>query len=302
MLYDKMNYCFETMNSKINEAINNTDLKSMFSILESIEGPTLVCGVGGSSIVANFLAKVLREKNHTIATFVYPRDLKYMDLSGYQNIISVSYSGNNIGVDAMFETNLNKYLFTGNPKGNLNNIVYNMSSELSYVSINATMVPLSLLLLYYKDDKELLESILSKDTHYISNNNQYEVLSGYDSLTAGFMLESSITEAGFGTCVVHDKYNYCHGRINITRNCDADMIVFNNNSELDQLLIRQLEHYYKNIIVFDKEYDDVVINDYYWTLMSLKLIRNIAEEKNIDISDMNELEDNDILYLFKGNM
>ena len=45
-----------------------------------------------------------------------------------------------------------------------------------------------------------------------------------------------------------------------------------------------------------------MINDYYMTLMSLKLIRDIALNKGKDISDMNELGDNDVFYLFNGEM
>ena len=98
----------------------------IFEVLDGIEGPTLVCGVGGSAVVGTYLAKILREKKHIIATFIYPRDLYYMNVSGYENIVSVSYSGNNIGVDAIKGRKLNKYLLTGNPKKGFKNIVYKM--------------------------------------------------------------------------------------------------------------------------------------------------------------------------------
>ena len=139
MNYDRMDDCFATLNDKIFYALDHSDLNELFQKLDSIQGPTLVCGVGGSSIVAVFLAKVLRERRHMIATFVYPRDLKYMDLSGYENIISVSYSGNNIGVTAMNDTDLNQYLFTGYEKEGVISLVYHMKEEISYVSISATI-------------------------------------------------------------------------------------------------------------------------------------------------------------------
>ena len=62
MNYDRMEDCFTTLNEKIFYGLDHSDLNEIFYILDEIKGPTLVCGVGGSSIVATFLAKVLREK------------------------------------------------------------------------------------------------------------------------------------------------------------------------------------------------------------------------------------------------
>ena len=302
MNYDRMDDCFASLNDKIFYALDHSDLDDIFDKLDAIEGPTLVCGVGGSSVVSMFLAKVLREKKHMIATFVYPRDLKYMDLSGYENIISVSYSGNNIGVTAMKDTELNQYLFTGFQKEGVTSLVYHMKEEISYVSISATMVPLSILLMYYKNDRDLLKEILNQDIRTDSSSMAYEVMSGYETQTAGIMLESSITESGMASCILHDKYNYCHGRINLSRHNDADLIFFKAENELDDMLYRQLQSHYKKIIPICTKYEDDVINDYYSTLLSLKLIHQIALNKGAEISDMNELEDNDVFYLYKGEM
>ncbi len=302
MTYDKMNDCFATLNDKVGYAFENTDLETFFRKLDGIQGPTLVCGVGGSSIVATFLAKVLREKKHMIATFVYPRDLRYMDLSGYDNVISVSYSGNNVGAEVMFRTDLRKYLLTGNGRNDCENIVYDMKKEASYVSISATIVPMSLLLYYYCRDMDIIREILKEEITTDSDNDFYEVMSGYETQTAGMMLESCFTESGMAACVVHDKYNYCHGRINITRNKDADLIFFRMDNELDDLLYEGLKKHYGKIITIERKYDDDVINDYYATFLSLKLIHLIALKKNVEISDMNELIDNDIYYRFDGEM
>ena len=67
MNYDKMDDCFTSLKHKVNDALDNSDLKKIAEVLNSINGPTLVCDVGGSSIVATYLAKVLREKRHIIA-------------------------------------------------------------------------------------------------------------------------------------------------------------------------------------------------------------------------------------------
>ena len=301
-VYDKMHDCFDSMKDKIDKAIKDTDLQSLFKTLSSIKEPTLVTGVGGSSIVAMFLAKTLREKNKIIATFAYPRDMKYMNLDGYKNVISVSYSGANIGVDASFDNDLNKYLLTGNPRVGINNIVYKMPKENSYVSINATIVPLSLILLYYQNDINTIYEIINSNIQSDSNNNSYELIYGYESIAAATMLESSIIESGMGSIVLHEKYNYAHGRINITRNTNSDLIFFKSNNEYDEVLAKTLPSLYKKIITIDSKYDDIVVNDYYLALMGLKLVGAIADNKKVDISCPNELEQNDIFYLYKGNL
>ena len=286
------------MNEKVGQALQDSDLSDIFQRLSEIDGPTLVTGSGGSSIVAVFLAKVLREKNGIIADFHFCRDLTYMPLNGYRNVIAVSYSGNNLGVRLSFDNDLNHYLFTGHPLPDVHNIVYSMPVEHSYVSINATIIPLSILFLYYQNDERLLKELLDCDTKITSSNSQFEVLSGYETQTAATLLESSIIEAGIGTCIVHDKYNYCHGRINITKRSAADMILFSSGSDLDQRLWEVLSDKYEKMIIFDEKYDDRLINDFYLSILSLKLTRNIAETAQIDLADMQELPDNDRLYLF----
>ncbi len=302
MNYDKMNDCFATLKDKVEYAIANTDLDLFFRKLDEIEGPTLVCGVGGSSVVASFLSKVLREKKHIVSTFTFPRDLKYMDLTPYRNVISVSYSGNNIGAEVMFQTDLKKYLLTGNERDDCDNIVYHMIREDSYVSISATIVPLSLILLWYRNDPDIVREILNEEIRSDSDNSFYEVMSGYETSTASVMLESSITESGMAACVVHDKYNYCHGRINLSRHSGGDLIFFRMDNELDDLLYENLKNHFRKIITISRKYEDDVINDYYATLISLKLIREIANNKGTDISDMKELADNDVFYRFNGEM
>lgn len=302
MKYDSMNECFANMKSQIEYAYNNSDLHSIFNALDSIKGATIVTGLGGSAITATFLAKILREKNGLISTFITPRDLVYMNLDGYENVIAVSYSGSNLGVKLSFDNSLNHYLFTGNRQDNAINMIYSMLLERSYVSINATVVPLSILMMYYCNDRKLIEEIISCDMKTETENSQYEVLTGYETAAASTMLESCIIESGIGTCILHDKYNYCHGRINITRNSSSDLIIFDSDDELDTLLIEELRKHYGRMIIIEQKYDDHVINDFYASIMALKLVHHIAENRKIDISDMDELENNDILYRYNGSV
>ncbi len=302
MNYDKMEDCFASLKGKVSFALDHTDMDRLFEQLSFIEGPTLVCGVGGSSIVACFLAKVLRERNHIIATFAYPRDLRYMDLHGYRNVIAVSYSGNNIGVDAVLDLPLNRYLLTGNPRNDVSSIVYRMPEEHSYVSISATVIPLMILLLYYRNDIELVNEILNSETDLASDSDRFEIMTGYETSTAAILLESSITESGMGICIPHDKYNYCHGRINITKSVASDLVFFKMENELDDVLYETLQKYYRKILLIKRKYEDDLINDCYASIIALKFVRNIARLKGCDISDMKELADNDVFYRFNGNM
>ncbi|MDO4197730.1 MAG: hypothetical protein Q4D13_01910 [Erysipelotrichaceae bacterium] len=302
MIYDSMNDCYTNLNSNILDSIKDTDTDTLFRQLENIQEPTLVTGVGGSSVVATFMAKVLSEKNHIIATYVSPRDIKYMDLSGYKNIISVSYSGRNIGVDVSFDNDLHHYLFTGNKKEGIDCLLYKMNEEVSYVSISATMVPLSLLFLYYCNDIKLLKDIISSDIETDSRNKNYQVIYGYENRCAAVLLESSFNESGMASCILSDKYNYCHGRLNLSRTDNYDLIYFNSFKDIDEMMISQLPSHFNSMIIIDKKYDDPVINDYYCSYLSMILIIKIALNHHYDISDMKELEDNDLFYLFNKEM
>ena len=302
MIFDKMEDCFATMKDKVGDAIRSTDLDALFSKLDEIEGPTLVCGVGGSSVVATYLAKVLREKKKILAEFVFPRDLFYMDLQPYRNVIAVSYSGNNVGVDAIFRTGLKPYLFTGHPREDVDSLVYRMPKESSYVSINATIIPLSILFLYCCRDHDLLMKILSEEIATDSCSGCYEVMSGYETRTAAILLESSFIESGMASCIVHDKYNFCHGRFNHSRRGESDLILFEGDSELDDMLAKHLPDHFKKIISIPRKHTDDLINDFCASVISMKLIGQIAKNRNADISDIRELPDNDVFYLVNGKM
>ena len=81
-------------------------LSAVGIIYKRIKTPTLVSGVGGSNVVSEFTSKVLREKNGIIALNNEPRNLIYDNLSGFDNVIACSYSGNNFGVDLAFRNDL----------------------------------------------------------------------------------------------------------------------------------------------------------------------------------------------------
>ena len=109
-----MRFNFEYLERRVKDALECTDLDRIRYELKKINAPTLVSGVGGSNVVSEFVSKVLREKNGVIAINNEPRNLIYDNLSGFENVIACSYSGNNFGVDLAFRNNLKKYLLSNN--------------------------------------------------------------------------------------------------------------------------------------------------------------------------------------------
>lgn len=301
---DSMDVTLAKILPRVLDSIAKTDLEKMFNTLANINEPTLITGCGGSSIVGTFLAKVLNEKNHIVAEFKFPRELKLMDLSGYKNVISVSYSGKNIGVDASFENDLNKYLFSGSKREGINSLQYVVEDEeFSFVSMAGTFIPLSIILLYYKYDLNLIKNILSINKDFdVDDSLVYEVLTSNKSITACSMLDSTLVEGALAAPVIHEKYNYCHGRCMFNDKYQNPLIYFEDNSDLDTLFKNELLKTYKKVITIENKYDDSVINDYYQTYMCLLLCLSIAKKKNLDMSIKNVPDISEILYTYKGNM
>ena len=130
----------------------------------------------------------------------------------------------------------------------------------------------------------------------------YEILSGVDSTVASTFLDSTITEAGLGIPVLHDKYDFCHGRSTLGYVFDTNMIYINKDKELDKLFINELKKYYDDLIILNKCYDDEIINEYYLTYMSIYLCKYMAFIQNKDLSIVNYSEIVKKLYKYKGEM
>lgn len=302
---ENMNYNFFKLENRILDTISKSDLKTIKSILSSITEPTLVSGVGGSHVVSNYLSKVLSKKNNIICNNVTPRDLNYINIDNYKNIICCSYSGKNLGVDISFNNNLNKYLFSKNSIDGITNINYIVNdNEYSFISLSSTLIPMTILLLYYCDnDISIIKEILSSNINCeINNKKVYEILSGYESSTASIFLDSTFTEAGIGIPIIHDKYDYCHGRSTLNYHFNNNLIFFNTYNELDRLFENELPKYYENIIKVDKKYNDDIINDYYFTYFSMLFSKLLAEKQNKDLSVVEYSPLVKKLYRYEGEM
>jgi hypothetical protein len=300
-----MNENFMKLESRVLDSLEKTDLIKIQSILSSIKDPTLISGVGGSAVVSSFLTKVLSTKNNIIVENVTARDLIYKNLKCFQNIISCSYSGNNYGVATSFNNELNKYLLSRNFKENVININYsNFDTEESFISLASTLIPMSIILAYYLDnDMNIIKEILNNTHEFnFSDTDIYEILSGYETNTASKFIESTLTESGIGIPIIHDKYDFCHGRSTLNYNYNSNLILLNTNSELDELYNSTLDNYYNSVIRLNRKYDDDIVNDYYFTYLSMFLCKRIAEAKKKELSIVDYSPLVKKLYYFKGGM
>ena len=303
---ETMEHCFSKLEERIFDAVNGTDLCVLFEELKKINAPTLVTGVGGSGVVSAYFSKVIRAKNRVICTEAMPRDLLYMPLDGYENVVSCSYSGKNIGVSASFRNGMKKYLFSGNKMEGITTLQYLVpDEEQSFVSVAGTLIPMALLFLYYTDgDIGLLREIIHTDSdrQYLPTSDVVEILYGYEQSTAAKLLESSLTEGGLAAPVLHEKYNYCHGRCKLNDAQNNDLIYFPSDNELDDLLRSELPDFYGSVTVMESRYTDQVINDFYLSYQAMLLCRAVAEVKEKDISKKIVPEISEKLYLYDGTM
>lgn len=300
---------FKLLFDRIIDTLETTDLIKIKNQLENIKGNTVFIGSGGSKVVATFAFKILNGSNVKSS-----RDLNYMGLNNIDNIMIFSYSGIGYTIENLLKNNKKIYLFTNGNKEyeNVENIKYNSSlkSEHSFISLASTLMPMTILYNYYKNLeinhlKLILNDMFEKAKNInIESNNVYEILTGYDTLTASTYLESTMVESGIAVPIIHDKYDYCHGRTTTSYKSHNGLIYYENTKELDKLLLENLSKYYTEIIKIEKYYSDdfVIDNDYYATIKSMYLTKKLAENKQIDLSKIEYSPLVKKLYYFKGEM
>lgn len=278
---------FEYLKGRVVDTFDNTDTEFINYELSKLDKPTLVSGIGGSSVVSDFGAKVLSIKNSIITRNTEPRDMIYMNNGNYSNIVACSYGGSNYGVELSFNNDLKKYLLSRNRNEDVINLQYNtmIDSERSFISLGATLIPVSILINYYMNgDMSFLDDIEEKKFMFDTECDIYEIFSGYDTSTTSKYLESTMVESGIGVPIVHDKYSYCHGRSTMSINNNSIAIFLNRNTELDILLLSEISRYYKSVIVIDGKYKDMILDDYQMLVQAMYLTKFIAESKSKDLS------------------
>ena len=303
-----MNTNFELLGNRVIDSLNNTDIDTNNKILKSIDKPTIVSGVGGSSVVSEFVSKVLSDKNNIITENREPRDCKYKRLTGYSNIIACSYSGNNLGVDLSFDNELKHYLLSNNSREECTNITYKttIDKEKSFISLAATLIPISNILTYYLDgDKDRVIDIINNyysKFNFNTDCNAYEIFTGSDTSTVSKYLESTLVESGIGIPIVHDKYSFCHGRSTIGLEYNNNCIFINTNTKLDKLLLDNIKDHYNEIIIINSDYKDKYEREFDMLIKSMYLTKYIAEAKNKDLTNVEYTDFNKNLYKYNGEV
>lgn len=299
---------FKFLKERVVDSLNNSDLEFIRSELSKLKEPTIFSGVGGSSVVSEFGAKVINRKNGIISINSEPRDFIYRNNGSFKNVISCSYSGNNYGVELSFIKELKKYLLSNNSFDD-SDVTYLkyitiIDKERSFVSLGATLIPVSILMNYYLngDNNQILDSIVEKKFDFDIENDIYEIFSGYDTSVASKYLESTIVESGIGIPIVHDKYSYCHGRSTFGINYNGIVIYYNRNTDFDKMMLEELKQYYKTIIIIDSKFQDGVLDDYQMLIQSMYLTKYIALKKSKDLSNVECLPIVKKLYKYNGKI
>lgn len=299
---------FKYLKERVIDSLEHTDLEFIRHELSKINEPTIFSGVGGSSVVSEFGSKIMNKKNGIISINSEPRDFVYRNNNPFRNVVACSYSGNNYGVELSFLNELKKYLLSNNAfeDKDVTYLKYDttIDSERSFISLGATLIPVSILMDYYLNgkDKDLVDSIQKQDFDFEPENDIYEIYTGHDTSTASKYLESTITESGIGIPIVHDKYSYCHGRSTLNMNYKGVAIYFNRNTEFDRIMLEELKKYYKTIIIIDSKFEDDILDDYQMLIQCMYLTKYIAEKKEKDLSKVEYSPIVKKLYKYNGNI
>ena len=299
---------FDFLKERVIDSLDNTDLDYIRYVLSQLDEPTIFSGVGGSSVVSEFGTKVINIKNDIVSVNSEPRDFLYRNNSAFRNVIACSYSGNNYGVELSFLEELRKYLLSNNSFDNdeVTYLKYNtvIDKERSFISLGATLIPVSILMNYYLDGKNstMLDCIEEISFDFDLGSDIYEIFSGYDTSTASKYLESTMVESGIGIPIVHDKYSYCHGRSTFGINYNGVAIYYNRNTEFDKMLLEELKQYYSRIIIIDSKFQDQILDDYQMLIQSMYLTKYIAEKKSKDLSKVEYSPIVKKLYRYNGKI
>lgn len=306
-----MEHNFNVLKDRITDMLNVTDLNQTRRQLESISSPTLVIACGGSRVVSTFAEMVLSQKNGIITKEIGPRDLSYINTNSYDNILVCSYGARNYGVKFALEKEFKKYLLSLNDKfKNVNHIAYKttMPIESSFISLGATLVPMSILLDYYLDGKGTLEFIddLFNQHHDfdISIEDTYELLYGEDTKTAAKFLESTFMEAGLASVIKHEKYDMAHGLTTLNHSKGPFGLINLSTSDngYESLLKNDLARVHSSYLEIKSNYNDIVLDNYNLVLQAMFLSKKLANYIDKDLSNVKCDPVVKKLYKYEGDM
>ena len=308
-----MNENFKLLYDRVVDTNNVSDIKKINSSLSSIKESVICVGSGGSSVVSEFASKVFAAKNNCIAITKDPRDLLYDEnISSFKELFICSYSSNNHGVKVALKLPLIKKLFTCNeaqiPDGEVITYKTSLEKEKSFISLGATLMPISILLNYYLDginfNNILKEIFAAKHQFELKETTGFEIMSGFDTSVPAKYLMSTLTEAGLGMAVEHNKYDYCHGRTTLAHHHKGHTLIYlkSSDTKLDKLLLQETSSLYEQIIVLESNYNDTILDNFNLLVQSMYLTKAIAKHQGKDLSRVNYAPVVKKLYYFKGEM
>jgi len=308
-----MEYNFQILLERIINTLDVSDLNQIYDKLQEIQTSVLCVGSGGSSVVSEFASIIFNQFNGCASKTLDPRDLLYHNNDAYKNVFISSYSGKNYGVETACENNCTKYLFsTNNLDSNIiKSITYNSSleKEKSFISLGATIMPMSILLSYCQKNnaKNIIKEVYIKCCNLkfdLNVSTNYDVLTGNDSRVASKFLESTFTEAGLGNVVLHNKYDFCHGRTTLPFHEQNRTLIFlkTDNSDLTKLELKWANNLYHQIITLESFYHDPILSNFDLTMQAMFLSKYIATLQQKDLSDVRHAEAAKELYSFEGSM
>jgi hypothetical protein len=314
--YERTQNNFEMLPNRL----QNLEEENVWS-LKGIKKPCLCIGSGGSAAASYYASRILEISNGIIATNVYPRDILYKkNLQLYRNIVSITYSNNNHGINEAINyaqrQGLNSYILTANPETALNSTLITYSDtfekEHSFISIASTFEPMEAMFKYYfgKFADEIIEEIYDQAVRQRIDLNfngifPLEIMSGDNTNTAATLLESTIVEAGLGIPVIHEKDNYRHGRSTLSYHLKNNILIYllnGKNTELDDLLLAEASNSYRQVIILESKNTDEITGEFDLAIKAMFLCKLLAESLNKGLS---KVEYNPIvrkLYKFNGNM
>ncbi len=300
---------FDLLEERVLDTLEISDLEYIRYELSNINKPTIVSGVGGSSVVSEMMMRILDRKNYITTLNVEPRDFNYRGIRDFDNVIACSYGGFNFGVDTAFNNSLKKYLLSSRENTEVTSLQYKSSfdKEKSFISLGATLMPISVIMNYYLDgDDSIIKDIINPKTiNNIECLDLIEIFSGYDTSVAAKYLESTIVEAGIGIPVVHDKYSYCHGRSTMMKNYDSTVIYLDSERELDEVLIDEISEFRDNnnkIVLEASSFIDPIVKDFDMLVQSMYLTKMMAENQNKDLSGVDYSPMTRKIYKFNSQM
>lgn len=305
---------FDLLKKRIIDTHEVSDLKGIKDKIKSIKGNTICVGAGGSNVVANYASKVISKLNGNLVLCMTPRDLEHINLANFDNVLIASYSGKGKAVDLALNNKLNKYLLSNNDikYDGVTNITYNntIEKENSFISLAATLMPMSILLKTYMGLRDphyisIIEEMFDKVKVNIKWNDIYEIIGGIENSTVIKYLESTMVESGIAVPVVHDKYDFCHGRSTLSYKNNSGLIYLDNrNKEIDKLILSEAKKYYTEVIALNGYYPspDELTDEFYMTLQAMYLTKKLAENKGEDLSSVDHSPLVYKLYNFKGTM